>query len=240
MPSFFVLSCATSEQKFSSEEEELLDTAQKFYQKSLYVEALHHAERLIEEYPGGIHIVQAKTLIADTHFKRGDYNIAAESYKALLKLYSPKNPDYIRFQIANSYYKSIPSLYERDLSESKPALHALKIFYLMHPKSSYIKEARKIQTDIARKLALKELSVGSFYLKKKAFSGATRRLLAVYKNQRKFLNASEDKKLLFSLSLSAYKTKNFNLGKKVYIELFQKYSESSEFSRLKFLLDNRI
>ena len=218
----------------------MLEKAQNLFDKKLYTDAIRVAGELEEKYPTAPEVLPGKTLQANAYFEKKSYEAAALHYKVLLNLRSHKNPDFLLFRIASSYYKDTPKLIERDLKSSEQALEYIDKLLLKYPKSSYALEAKAMKKDILTKQVDKNISIAEFYLKQKKYKSANQRFVKVYNYSRDLLDAKREQKVLYGAAFSYYLLQNLEAGQKLYFKLLKKYPQSKELAKLKLFLDRKL
>ena len=111
-----------------------------------------------------------------------------EIKKAISKLenYIEMNPkdefsDYAHYLLAMCYYIQVSSQ-GRDSSLSKKALNSFKLILTKYPNSKYAKDSRIKIEYIQNALAVNELNIGKFYLKKNAPASSIKRFKSILQN----------------------------------------------------------
>ncbi|MFK8137468.1 MAG: outer membrane protein assembly factor BamD [Bdellovibrionales bacterium] len=191
---------------------------------------------LRNQHPYSRFATLAELKIADIHFKREAYSEAKLAYE-LFQEYHPTHPktDYVIFRIALSAFHEIPESIDRDLNSSKAAISTFDQLLQRYPNSKFSKEARIKKAEIFKKLALKELYVADFYMKRKNYESA----LARYENVvLKFPKLGLSSRALYGAGIAAFESKNNKKGKLYADSLIKDYPQSSEASSMKSKVGN--
>lgn len=124
-------------------------------------------------FPYSKFAVLAELRIADAEFGAKHYLQAVDSYKMYIKFHPTHEMvtnGYAAFRIGGAYYKMLPGsfwllppAYEKDQSATTDAHRELSSFLRKYPKSPFVKQARKMVTKCARRLARHEWYVAKFY-----------------------------------------------------------------------------
>jgi outer membrane protein assembly factor BamD len=130
--------------------QETYDVAVEDLEDGLYPEAIAGFTEVKTKYPYSALAALSDLRIADTHFARGKYLEAIDTYRVFLK-YHPSHADavYAMFRIGESYYEQTPSDWwflppaeEKDQASTRLAISAYRDFLARFPDTS--------QTDTGR------------------------------------------------------------------------------------------
>lgn len=156
---------------------ELMQRAERNFQKGQYDLAYQYYEEIKNKYPGTPEAILAELRLADTKFWEGSYLEAITLYEEFEKFY-PNNEaiPYVIFQIGTCYYKLRQSI-DRDPTYAKKAIDAYQRLLQTFPDSPYTIEAKKRIAELRELLAQHELYVARFYYKIKYYRAAYKRLL---------------------------------------------------------------
>jgi outer membrane protein assembly factor BamD len=145
-----------------------------------YEQALEKFSLVKNKFPYSNYALDAELKIADTYYQKGDY-LEAQKLYSLYSEFHPQDPkrDYAIFQSGMSYYELLPSAIDRDMSYSKGALSDFKSMMNLYPGSAYFKDALDKYTSLKTRLAEKEIYIGNFYKKRKAYEAAVERYKTV-------------------------------------------------------------
>ena len=173
------LGCATSDDATKPVTYSL--TAKQNYEKGLaelkdenYPEAQKYFQFVKQKYPFSKYAVLAELAVADSHFARGNYSEAIDSYKTFARLHPTHEKvedGYVAFRIGESYFKDMPDdiwllppSYEKDQSAVTDALRELGDFAKKFPDSTYLKQAEDLRRQVLQRLVDHEVYVARFYL----------------------------------------------------------------------------
>ncbi len=226
--------------------EQMYQEGLKPMDKKKWDKALGHFETIKNQYPFNPLAVDAELKIADIHYKKKDYLLAAEAYKEFAKMH-PTHPDlpYVYFQLGMAYQKETPRFYDRDLSTCDQALTSFGYLQTYFPESTYAQENTE-QFEVCRiKLANREFYVGRFYYRQKFYDSAIPRFnivindypdlpiaeKAYFYKARSYFKSERDgegietlKKMLFTYPVGEYSEK----GRKLYKKQAKEFKKSME------------
>uniref|UniRef100_A0A832GNJ1 Outer membrane protein assembly factor BamD n=1 Tax=Caldimicrobium thiodismutans TaxID=1653476 RepID=A0A832GNJ1_9BACT len=194
---------------------ELVQRAERYFQRGQYDLAYQYFEEIKNKYPGTPEAVFAELRLADTKFWAGEYLEAITLYEEFEKFY-PNNEaiPYVIFQIGTCYYKLRQSV-DRDPSFAKKAIETYQRLLQNFPQSPYTYEAEKRIKELRELLASHELYVATFYYKIKYYRGAYKRLLYLLENYGDTHAAEQARALLDRYYRQALKeTEELNRGAK--------------------------
>ncbi len=161
-------------------------TAKKYYEISLQYKkegklskALKTLEELKKHFSYDSYSLSASLLIADIHFERRDYVLAAGLYTQFQKIYPKTKSQYVHYQLGRSYFYQLPKSADKDLSVGELALQNFQP--LLRKSSPYKKEAKKYVKKIQTLKSKKDFLAALFYSKKKWNPSAWKRLQILIK-----------------------------------------------------------
>lgn len=156
---------------------ELMQRAERYFQRGQYDLAKQYFEEVKNKYPGTPESVLAELRLADTKFWAGEYLEAITFYEEFEKFY-PNNEaiPYVIFQIGTCYYK-LRQTVDRDPTYAKKAIETYQRLLQIFPQSPYHIEAENRIKELRELLASHEFYVASFYFKIKYYRAAYKRLL---------------------------------------------------------------
>ncbi len=203
---FFLQGCetlkslASDSSKDSEKVEQYTDwDAAKFYaqakqamDKENYQKAIELYETLESRYPFGEYAAQTQLDVAYAYFKNEDTESALAATERFIKI-NPRNPhiDYAYYlKGLISYNRNLSFLNrflptdttQRDPSGAKEAYANFAELERRFPKSRYLADARQRMIALRNSLAVSELNVARFYLKRKAYMAAVNRATTVVKD----------------------------------------------------------
>lgn len=151
--------------------------AEQLQKSSRYEEALLEFQDIEKEFPYSKFAKLSKLKIADVHFDMSNYIQAQYQYQYYYDLY-PKEPnsDYALYRVGFSMYKMLPKTIDRDLTNTSAVLKAWRNLLVKFPRSKHTGDILKYQKKLLFNLGQKELYIAQFYMKKKKYISAQRRL----------------------------------------------------------------
>ncbi len=187
----FLLACGCS--TLSTPEDEYQDwTDERFYNEAKealtnenYDRAIKLYENLETRFPFGRYAIQAQLDIAFAYYKFNEPDAALAAADRFIKLH-PRNPyvDYAYYLKGLINYNRSIGFLERfiptDSSQRDPgaALEAFKDFQLLidkFPNSRYNSDARQRMVSLRNNLAMNEIHVARYYMKRRAYVAAADR-----------------------------------------------------------------
>ncbi len=135
-----------------------------------------------DRYPYSESAKTASLKLADTLFKRGEYDVAFDLYDEFERLHpKDKNAPYVSFQKGMCYFERIRS-FDRDQTFTNKARQEFERFIIRYPKSEYYNEAGKKLKECLTALCKYELYVGHFYFKSGKYRPALERFTYLIEN----------------------------------------------------------
>lgn len=134
---------------------------------------------------------KALLMIAYANYQAGDYELAASAADRYITLHpGSEEAAYAKFLMGDSYFRQIPDV-ARDQTGAERALVALQDVVQRHPGTEYAKAAERRITIARDQLAGKEMDIGRFYLRQKAFGAAAGRFKTVIQQYQTTRHAEE-------------------------------------------------
>lgn len=182
-----MISCATKRPQGSTEAEILFKEAKDLISKSRYIQATEKLNAIRSQYPYSYYATHAELLQADILFSQENYAEAASAY-ILFRDFHPKYTElgYVIFRISESFYRQLPSTFDRDLSSGLEAIKYFNELIQNYPETEYVKEAQSRIDQIEEMVEKKEIYIADFYFKTKDFEAAKTRyedILKTLKNK---------------------------------------------------------
>ena len=176
-------SCSTKRPEGKTEAEILMKEAQILLDKSSYLLATEKLNQIRSKYPYSYYATHAELLQAEILFKQENYIESASAY-ILFKDFHPKHKDmaYILWMIGESYYKQLPSTFDRDLAPGIEAIKYYKELIALFPNHKKQKDAQDRINFVKKQLQLKEKYIADFYFKTKDYQSARHRYLNILEN----------------------------------------------------------
>lgn len=149
------------------------------YENGRYDKALEKFQKLKDYYPFSKYAILAELKIADTHYKRMEYEDAIFAYENFEQLH-PRNEaiPYVIYQIGRCYYEQIDTP-DRDQTSAQKALETFERLVKQFPQDQYsIRAAEHIKT-AQKSLAGHAYIVGAFYYRTKHYKAALHRFMSI-------------------------------------------------------------
>ena len=164
---------------------------------SNYIKAVKEFDKLYINHPFSSLAKKSEIMTAYSLYQNNEINKSISKLKTFNEM-NPKDEfsDYAHYLLAMCYYIQISSQ-GRDPSLSLKALNSFKLITTKYPNSKYAKDSKlKIQF-IKNSLAINELNIGKFYLKKNAPASSIKRFKTILK---KYQNSSVIPETLYRLT----------------------------------------
>ena len=166
-------------------------------QDNNYSKAVKEFDKLYINHPFSSLAKKSEIMTAYSLYQNNEINKSISKLKTFNEM-NPKDEfsDYAHYLLAMCYYIQISSQ-GRDPSLSLKALNSFKLITTKYPNSRYAKDSRlKIQL-IKNSLAINELNIGKFYLKKNAPASSIKRFKTILQ---KYQNSSVIPETLYRLT----------------------------------------
>jgi outer membrane protein assembly factor BamD len=237
------LGCATSDDATKPVTYSL--TAKQNYDKGMaelkdedYAEAQKYFQFVKQKYPFSKYAVLAELALADSHFERGNYTEAIDSYKTFARLHPTHGKvedGYVAFRIGESYFKDMPDdifllppSYEKDQSAVMDALRELGDFGRKFPDSKYLKKAMELRRQVLQRLVDHEVYVARFYLRADHPNAAALRLEGAL---RRYPGSGREPELLTALGETYLKLGDPLRAKETFQRVVTEYSAAEDARR---------
>ncbi|HEY2731101.1 MAG TPA: outer membrane protein assembly factor BamD [Polyangia bacterium] len=237
------LGCATSDDATKPVTYSL--TAKQNYDKGMaelkdedYAEAQKYFQFVKQKYPFSKYAVLAELALADSHFERGNYTEAIDSYKTFARLHPTHDKvedGYVAFRIGESYFKDMPDdifllppAYEKDQSAVMDALRELGDFGRKFPDSKYLKKAMELRRQVLQRLVDHEVYVARFYLRADHPNAAALRLEGAL---RRYPGSGREPELLTALGETYLKLGDPLRAKETFQRVLTEYSAAEDARR---------
>jgi len=160
----------------------IYDRALNLLNQKNYKEAAKEFEEVERQHPYSSWARRALVMASFAYYQDSEYDKSILAAKRYISLHPGSNDAaYAHYLLATSYYEQITDV-GRDQDVTRKALKALKDVVRKFPESDYAKDAQ-LKIDLTRDhLAGKEMTVGRFYMKKKAYLAAINRFKKVVKD----------------------------------------------------------
>lgn len=181
-----VLSCTSAPEikNAESEAEVQYKTGLYYLENEEYTESEHHFMKIISDFSYSAYEPLATIGLADTFFKREEYEAAIEVYKRFIKMRpTHKQSEYSLYQIANCYFMqkpsdffALPSPEERDVVVVQKAVKYYSRYIDKYPSGKYVKKSKQDLAKCESILIKKELDVAEFYMRRDKCEGVISRV----------------------------------------------------------------
>lgn len=152
--------------------DEHLNYAMQLFNDRDYLESINEFQNILLQFPGSAVIDQAQYYLAESHFKRGEFILAAYEYSRLIKdIPASKLVPQAQFMLAESYYQLSPD-FQLDQRYTKKSIEEFQAFIDFFPTDQRVPEAEKKIQDLNNKLAQKEFHTAEIYEKMENYDAA--------------------------------------------------------------------
>lgn len=168
------------EEAIAADAQKVFDRAEKAFADEDWLEAIAYYQHLRAKFSYNVPLTtQAEMRLADVAFARERWSEARTYYRAFLRFHPRhERADYAAFRAGVCTFHEMPEesfffppATEKDQTEARSALVAMREFVRQYPSSSQVPEARKIIALCEQRLAAHELYVAKFYAKRKKWAG---------------------------------------------------------------------
>ena len=151
-------------------------------EESNYKKAVTEFDTLSLNHPFSSLAKKSEIMTAYALYQNNEINKSIIKLESFIEM-NPKDEfsDYAHYLLAMCYYIQI-SNQGRDSSLSKKALDSFKLILTKYPKSVYAKDSKIKILYIQNSLAINELNIGLFYLKKNAPASSIKRFRSILQN----------------------------------------------------------
>ncbi|MDK9700843.1 MAG: outer membrane protein assembly factor BamD [bacterium] len=152
--------------------EQRFQEIKKLFDRKKYDRVIEEVEVYLIAFSGTAKVDSAQLLLAEAHFKQGEFILAQSEYERLAEQF-PASPlvEEARYKSAISWWELSP---KRQLEQSN-TIKALEEFQQMleeYPSSTFAKDCEDHINRCREKLALKELDAAQLYLKMRKYDSA--------------------------------------------------------------------
>ena len=218
-PYFFILfallafgTACTTVSIDENDPEALYQDAEEEIQSDHYLIAIEKLKNIKNRFPYSKYSLDAHLRVADIYFLQELFDEAAATYESFRDLH-PKHPKsaYALFRIAKSYFNSVPSPIDRDLSTAERSLEVYQAFLRSYPTAPEATEARQDIAKLIDLLSKKELLIADFYLKRKIYPSAKNRykkIIELYSDTEAAKAAKDKLEMISSFEAKTEETQN--------------------------------
>ncbi len=169
--------------------EQAFQRAEDFYAQKKWLRARSYYQHVYENYPSDPLGRRSLLRIADTYYMQGDpVNLVEAQYKYrdfINRYPGSDRADYAMLQIAMVSYKQMEKP-DRDQQKTREALEKFNDMLRAYPRSPLHAEAETRHQEVLDRLAKHEQIIARYYMKRRSWDAAVRRLNYVVDNYRQF------------------------------------------------------
>jgi outer membrane protein assembly factor BamD len=204
-------------------DQDLLRSAESQLQRNQYEEARQNLQRLMNQYPDSDLVSAARLASAKALYLERKYDEARAEYTRFLDLHPQhERADEAHYYLGMTYFRQSDTP-DRDQSFTKKALEEFELLATQMPDSQYVPDARERSAVCRRKLAEKEVYVGTFYFNRGNYSAAAGRFTAMLAQ---YGGAGFDDQALYYLGESLWQLEQKVEARTAFQRLVADYSQS--------------
>ena len=183
LPLLLAVSCSTPRPKGATEAEVLYQEAKQLAEDKHYLLAVEKINIIRSKYPYSLYSTRAQLLNADILYEQKNYTEAVAAY-IVFKDFHPRyeRAPYVLYRIAESFYRQLPSTYDRDLSPAFEAIKYYRELMRVYPSSKYAAKSQKKVQKSLNMIEDKEKYIADFYFKTEDYRSARHRYLSILEN----------------------------------------------------------
>ena len=172
----FLAACGATKIKPKNSAEKYFQEGERYFEGKLYEDAIASWEKVRDTFYSPELSMLAEMKIAETYYVSERYNEAASAFTDFLASH-PNDPraGIILYRLGLCYYNQILSA-DRDQTNTENALATFQQLLQRFPNSPNAQEAQNLIQRCKTRLAEHEVVVSSYYLKKKKYKPAIKRL----------------------------------------------------------------
>ena len=188
-----------------------------------YQDAIDKLQDIIDNYPYSDYAIVAGLEIADTHFRREQYEEALSYYRDFAELHPdhPKVP-YALHQAALCHYHQAKDA-GRDQSATKQAVAQLEDLMRRFPDSPEAREGEALWRELRTRLGTHVMHIGDFYMERDEYQSAADRYRAVL-NQ--YPGLGLDPEALYKLGVCYEKMNRADEASKIFQVILDNYGDT--------------
>jgi outer membrane protein assembly factor BamD len=202
---------------------DLLRSAETQLQRGRYEEARKDLQRLMNQYPESDLVASARLMSARALYLGKKYDEARAEYQRFVDLHPQhERGDEAHYYLGMAYLRQADSP-DRDQTFTRKALEEFDLLLSQMPDSQYAPDVRERRGLARRKLAEKELDIGTFYFQRGNYAAASGRfsyLLGQY------ADAGFDDQALYYLAESLWQLEQKDEARAAFQRLVREHSQS--------------
>lgn len=204
-------------------DQDLLRSAESQLQRNQYEDARKDLQRLMNQYPDSDLVSLARLGSAKALYMERKYDEARAEYQRFLDLHPQhERADEAHYYLGMTYFRQSDTP-DRDQTFTRKALDEFGLLITQMPDSQYVPDARERSTVCRRKLAEKEVYVGTFYYTRGNYAAAAGRFTAMLAQ---YGGAGFDDQALYYLGESLWQLEQKAEARAAFQRLVQDYSQS--------------
>ncbi|HMB14685.1 MAG TPA: outer membrane protein assembly factor BamD [Pelovirga sp.] len=227
--------CSSSRPTPEQNAEKLFQSAERLLERGLWEDALTAWEQVRDAYYTPELSMLAELKIAETYYLAERYPEAATSYSEFLRRY----PDDFRaatilFRLGQSYYRQILSR-DRDQTNTHNALNTFEEFLRKYPSDPNAAQAEQLALRAKTRLADHEVYVGRFYLQRKQYQPAIKRLEGILSQFPDYYYRDE---AFFFLGRAYLATGQTDEAQQIFTQLIEEFPAGTYYDKAHKLLED--
>ena len=157
--------------------QERYDLGQRYLKRGYYTKALEQFNRIRNDYRSDPLALRAELGVADVFFAQSEWDQARLSYQDFQRLH-PKyeDSDYVVYRIGLCLWRKAPKIASRDQTATRQAVDIWVGFDRRYPESEWLSEVESHLVEGRARLAKKELVIGRFYERRRAWRAVRGRI----------------------------------------------------------------
>ena len=204
-------------------DQELLSRADAALGRKKYEEARKSLQRLINQYPESDLVPTARLNVARAYFNEKKYDEARGEYQRFIELFPQhERVDEARYYMGLSFFHQMEKS-DRDQTLSKKAIAEFQTLVTEFRDSQYTPDARAKLAQCRKRLAQRELYVGTFYFNRGAYGAAIKRFEAILKE---YPGSEYDDQVLYYLGESLWELEQKGAARVAFQRLVSQFPES--------------
>lgn len=219
----YIYGSGSTRRESQRSDQDLLRSAESQLQRNQYEDARRDLQRLMNQYPDSDLVSAARLASAKALYMERKYDESRAEYQRFLDLHPQhERADEAHYYLAMTYFRQSDTA-DRDQSFTRKALDEFELLLTQMPDSQYVGDARERRGVCRRKLAEKEVYVGTFYFTRGSYAAAAGRFTAMLAQ---YSGAGFDDQALYYLGESLWQLEQKPEAQAAFQRLIQDYSQS--------------
>lgn len=233
--STIVVSCAPPSPQKITQDQQLYDLGNQYFDKGRYADAAPYFEEIKNRFPDSPLALEAELKVADSHFKISEFESAQVEYDSFRSLHPTHDKvPYVYVQIARCQLSQAPRSVQKDQTETEQALMTLNQLVTRWPGSKEAEDAKQYIERAEEKLAKKQMYIANFYIGQRKYFPALKRLETLNTDT---IPAELRREALYKLGYVHYKMKNTPVAKAAFEKVIDEKIDDKYQSRAKRYLE---